>query len=279
MRRCVVAVAVFAAVLACAVNANADPIETSFALTINPLDGEHAVTNGGVDRINFAPLPLGELVVRSGSNSLRIEGLPPVALRYGGSGAGASDTSLSIINATFRHALTGGWFVGAGQTLYNQTTSYAFSDDTFVYRRGYTVLPIFGRERQYSRVTGPRIEIGNISRLRGATLEVSVAANIRMHGVQYTYIPYRVYACPPYNVGGPPPGPCVPLAKNATFADPENAGQIDISARIAHRISRHGELLYGFRYLNFTSHYDDFPGQLADRDVGFAPVIGYRLKL
>jgi hypothetical protein len=202
-----------------------------------------------------------------------------VALRYGGSADGASDTSLSIINGTFRHAFAGGWFVGAGQTLYNQSTSYAFSDDTFVYRRGYTVLPILGREKQYSRVTGPRIEIGNISRLRGATLEVSVAANIRMHGVQYTFIPYTQFVCPPYGPGMSTPGPCVPHSANATFADPENAGQIDVSARIAHRISRHGELLYGFRYLNFTSHYDDFPGQLADRDVGFAPVIGYRVKL
>ncbi len=266
-------------VLACAARASADPIEASFALTINPLDGEHAVTNGGVDRINFAPLPLGEFVVRSGSNSIRIEGLPPVALRYGGSGAGASDTSLSIINGTFRHAFAGGWFVGAGQTLYNQSTTYAFSNDTFVYRRGYIVLPIEGHEKQYSRVTGPRIEIGKVSRLRGATLEVSLAANIRMHGVQYTFIPYVNYVCPPSTPGGPPPGPCVPHSANATFADPENAGQIDISARIAHRISKHGELLYGVRYLNFTSHYDDFPGQLADRDVGFAPVIGYRVKL
>jgi hypothetical protein len=254
----------FAAALACAARADADPIETSFAITINPLDGEHAVTNGGVDRINFAPLPLGELVVRSGHESIRIEGLPPVALRYGGSGSGASDTSLSLINATYRHSFAGGWFVGAGQTLYNQSTTYSFSDYTFVYARGPLVLPIYGREKQYSRVTGPRIEIGNISRLRSATLEVSVAANIRMHGVQYTFIPYTSFYARP---------------ANETFADPENAGQIDVSARIAHRISRHGELLYGFRYLNFTSHYDDFPGQLADRDVGFAPVIGYRVKL
>jgi hypothetical protein len=38
-------------------------------------------------------------------------------------------------------------------------------------------------------------------------------------------------------------------------------------------------VLLGLRYLNYSAHYDDFPGQLADRNVGFAPTLGYRIKL
>jgi hypothetical protein len=64
-----------------------------------------------------------------------------------------------------------------------------------------------------------------------------------------------------------------------TFADPENGAQVDLSARFARRLSRNSELLLGLRYLNYTAHYDDFPGQLADRNVGWAPVIGYRIRL
>ena len=64
-----------------------------------------------------------------------------------------------------------------------------------------------------------------------------------------------------------------------TFSDPERATQVDISARVAHRLTKHAELLYGLRYLNYNANYDDFPGQLADRNVGFAPTIGLRVRL
>ena len=62
-----------------------------------------------------------------------------------------------------------------------------------------------------------------------------------------------------------------------TFSDPENAAQVDLAARFSHRLSKHGALLYGLRYLNYSARYDDFPGQLADRNVGFAPQLGYRI--
>jgi hypothetical protein len=253
----------------------ADPVETSFAITVNPLTGQHDVTNGGVDRITLAPLPLGEFIVRVRNESIRIEGLVPVTLTYG-SGSGTSATTLAILNGTYRHAFAGGWFVGAGQTVYNQSTTYGFSDFDFVYRRGYVYEPIDGREIQYSRVTGPRFEIGRIARGKVSTLEFWVAANPKLHGVQYTRIPTSFDICS-YAPGGAFLG-CALHSTTMTFADPENAGQIDITARIARRLSKHGELLYGLRYINYTAHYDDFPGQLADRNVGFAPVIGYRVR-
>jgi hypothetical protein len=100
-------------------------------------------------------------------------------------------------------------------------------------------------------------------------IDVWAAVNPRMRGVQYTRIPTIFFSCPAFGI-------CAQEVR--TFADPENASQVDLSARVAHRISKHGELLYGLRYLNYTAHYDDFPGQLADRNVGFAPVVGFRVR-
>ena len=56
--------AVLTALLLCARAALADPVETSFAVTINPLDGQHTVNGGRSDAVSFAPLPLAELIVR-----------------------------------------------------------------------------------------------------------------------------------------------------------------------------------------------------------------------
>ena len=106
-------------------------------------------------------------------------------------------------------------------------------------------------------------------------LEFWAAVNPRMRGIQYTRIPTFNSTCAPG--AGPPPSPgCTQIVN--TYADPENASQVDLAVRVAHQLSKHGELLYGLRYLNYSAHYDDFPGQLADRNVGFAPSLGYRLR-
>jgi hypothetical protein len=118
-----------------------------------------------------------------------------------------------------------------------------------------------------------RIEAGRNFSLGRDRIETSVSANPRMRGVQYTRIPTSLSICS----FGSTTFQCTQLVD--TFADPESASQLDVAARVAHRVSKHGELLYGLRYLNYSAHYDDFPGQLADRNVGFAPVLGYRLKL
>lgn len=249
----------------------ADPVQATFTVTVNPLFGQHQVDGGQIDQLSAAPLPLGELVLRRRNDGIRIEGLPPVTFRYGaGSGDGTQSTQLSLINATYRRWFAGGWFVGAGQTLYNQFTNYAGVNGTFAYVRDGMVFPIHGREAQYSRVTGARFEVGRTAQWGRNSFELLVGGNPRMRGVQYTRIPTAPLVCPGL-------GPC-PLHQ-LTFADPENAGQLDLSARIAHRLSRGTELVYGVRYLNYSAHYDDFPGKMADRNVGFAPTIGVRLRL
>ena len=248
----------------------ADPVQADFALTLNPLYGQHEVDGGQRDTLSFAPLPLGELTLRRRNDSLRIEGLPPVAFTYGGSGDGAQSTRLSLVNATYRRSFAGGWFIGLGQTLYNQSTDYGVADGNFAYTRASLVVPIYGSEAQYSRVTGARFEAGRMVQHGRDRLEYWAAVNPRMRGVQYTRVPTFQFLCAP---------PCVSSTHTLTFADPENAAQVDLSARIAHRISKNAELLYGVRYLNYSAHYDDFPGQIADRNVGFAPTIGFRLRL
>ncbi len=252
-----------------------DPVQTSLALTVNPLVGQHQVNGGQADAVTFAPLPLGELVLRHRDDSLRIEGLPAATFTYGGGGDGAQSTRLSIVNATYRRSFAGGWFAGAGVTVYNQLTNYGVASGNFAYTRGFVVVPIEGSEAQYSRVTGARFELGQMVQRGRDRIEYWAAVNPRMRGVQYTRIPTSPFICQSFGTALP----CVQPSNTLTFADPENAAQVDLSARIAHRVSKNGELLYGVRYLNYSAHYDDFPGMIADRNVGFAPTIGFRLRL
>ena len=253
--------------------ASAEPLDVTLGLTVNAMSGQHQVNGGHSDSVSLAPLPLAELVVRHKAESIRIEGLPPVTFGYGSTGDGVLSTRLSIVNATYRHAFAGGWFVGAGQTVYNQFTTYVPANGNFFYTRNFTSDPINGSEAQYSRVTGARFEIGRITQSGRNRLELWAAANPRMRGVQYTRIPTYILCS---GAAGRAPA-CIQQVD--TFSDPENASQVDLSARVAHRIAKNGEVLFGLRYLNYTAHYDNFPGQLADRNVGIAPALGYRIKL
>jgi|ERR1035437_3246851 hypothetical protein len=103
----------------------AEPLETTVGLTVNALSGQHQTGNGQADRLSFAPLPLAEVTLRHGTESVRVEGLPPLTVGYFNQNFGGSSTRLSILNATYRHALRGGWFAGIGETVYNQDTSFA----------------------------------------------------------------------------------------------------------------------------------------------------------
>jgi hypothetical protein len=243
-----------------------------FGATLNVLDGTHAINAGAQARITFVPLPLAELNVRRGRDALRLEGLPPVAFSYQtGSGVGATTTRLSIGSLVYRRTVGSGFWLGLGETLYNQHTTYAAQSNA-VYRRFLpvpglplgsvaTVYRIVGSEEQYSRVAGPRFEAGRRWARGRSMVEASAALNPAMHGIQYTFIP----------TGGAGPNP--------TFADSERATQVDLALRVVRSAGRRAELLYGVRYVNYGGHYDDEPGQLTDRNVGFAPLVGYRMRL
>lgn len=240
----------------CAAAAHAEPLEASLSLTVNALVGTHEESAGQRDPLPFAPLPLGELTLRHAAESIRVEGMPPVTFAWRSSLSGAITTRLSLVNATYRHAFAGGWFAGAGQTVYNQWTSFD------------QPLP----QMQSSRVTGFRLEAGRFVTLGRERAEYDVAVNPRMHGVQYTTFDRSLAVCRFVN------GNAVCVSASRPFVDPESAAQVDVLARFAHPLSAHGALLYGVRYLNYTARYD-LSSALADRNVGFAPVLGYRLKL
>ena len=91
-------------------------------------------------------------------------------------GTGAQSTQLAILIATYRQSLAGGWFVGVGQTVYNQFTTYRSVNGTYYYSRGLDQVPINGSEAQYSRVTGARFEIGRVRVSEHARLEFWAAA-------------------------------------------------------------------------------------------------------
>jgi hypothetical protein len=236
----------------------AEPLDATLALSVNALSGQHQPGNGPVDRLSFAPLPLLEATVRLGTESIRVEGLPPLTVGYFNQAFGGAATRLSIVNATYRHGLPGGWFAGIGTTVYNQNTTYAQGTTPFV----------AGSPNEYSRITGLRLEAGQHIRLGRATLEYAAAVNPGMHGIDTTRVPTSILSCT--STG------CTQVVN--TFVDPETATQIDLMARVAQRMSKHGELLYGLRYINFTARYNDIPGRLADRNVGFAPSLGYRVR-
>jgi hypothetical protein len=64
--------------------------------------------------------------------------------------------------------------------------------------------------------------------------------------------------------------------------NPERAEQVDTSLRFAAPLAR-GELIYGLRYLNHASRFDargtPVDGLLSDRNVGFMPLLGHRIRL
>jgi hypothetical protein len=243
-----IAALTFAVFATSASAANAQPIDATLAVTVNAISGDHEISGGRFERLHSVPLPLGELMLRYGADSLRVEGMPPLTSTFGtGSASSTGSARISILTATYRRAFGGGWFAGVGQTVYNQSTF----DVPNAVPNGY----------QFSRVTGVRWELGHLARIGRGRIEAWAAVNPVMHGVGNTLYRY-------------PDG-----FVTRTTVDAETASQLDLSARVAQRLSPHGELLYGLRYLNFSAYYDSVPGRIADRNVGFAPLLGYRLRL
>jgi hypothetical protein len=245
--------------------AQAEPIEATIAVTVNALSGQHEVGRNQADRFTFAPLPLGELTLRRGRESLRIEGLPPIAFNYGNgpnTDIGTRTTRLSVLNGTLRHEFAWGWFAGIGGTIYTQHTDYTNLPSNFYEYRDGNYYFINGAETEASRVAGLRIEAGRDVAFGRDRFEFGAAVNPSMHGRDVVTIPHA-------NFG----------TMNVSFSDPETAAQVDGYARFAHRVARTGEVLLGVRYINYTARYSEHPGILADRNVGWAPVLGYRLRL
>jgi hypothetical protein len=120
-----------------ALAARADTVAVSATLTLNFLDGKHD-TGTSLDRLIF------------------VQGPPPLTFGYGSTSGGRQQTQLSVINITLRESFAADGFIGVGQTIYNQRTSYPPMEPDSVLM-------------QASRVTGARLEVGLARRLFGTT--------------------------------------------------------------------------------------------------------------
>jgi len=244
-----VMVAICAASLLAATAARADE-SASIGLTLNPILG--GVHESFDDRISVppVPIPLLEATYRYGPFEIDLEGLPPLgAVQTSDARQGPVATQLTIFDAIARvwdplHRFS----VGAGQTLYNQSTYYTDS------------IEIRGTgETQFSRVTGITYEGGYAVPLGHGRFEATLRYSPALLGTQYsTY----------------------DIAADHPRADPERAEQIDAAVRYVRAAGRGGDFILGLRYINYTARYAEAGGGgLSDRNVGLLPVIGYRLRL
>lgn len=250
--------------LVCSVPALADTVRTSVGLTIDALSGKHEIAEGRVDNISFVPIPIIELESRYRRTQVRLENIPSVPFTHGD--RNSQSTRLGVLNTSIRQFVGQNWFVGLGETLYNQHTFYPvdFNAD--------------GSSEQYSRVAGASVEIGRTFALpHASTLELRLGGNPSMHGVQYSR--GRSTICVPIGNGVVVPS-CFVYRVSAVA---ERAVQVDLGLRLMRPLWR-GDAILGIRYLNYSAHYvtgNVYYGdtQLADRNVGILPLIGYRLRL
>jgi len=254
----------------------ADPVDLSATLSVNFLTGYH-VEAGTRYRVAEAPLPIGAADARYRRIALHLEALPPVTFGYSGNPADIQSTRLSLVTATVRYFVHGGTYVGAGTTVYNQNTDRGTQDTP----------PIVRSEDDSSRVAGARFEIGDSRRLAArTTLETVFSLAPAMHGLEDDQHTTSIVPGPPYptsttscedsNVYGYIE--CI-VRGPAYRGLPERASQIDTSATLVRRF-RHGSLIAGVRYLNYSAAYalagsrdNKAP---ADRNAGFMPLIAYR---
>ena len=257
------AIAVFLT-LACSVSAYADTIQTSVGVTIDALSGKHEVAGGNVDNVNFVPIPIFEIESRYRRTRLGLENIPSVPFSYGYNNA--QSTRLGVLNVSLRQTLGSAFFIGVGETIYNQHTNYP---------RGFN---IDGSTQQYSRVVGLSYEIGQTIVLpHRQTLELRFGGDPVMHGVQYSAASNTF--CSLSRKNSKPNCDTISYVSGVS----ERAAQLDIGARLTRRVGR-GDAIFGVRYLNYTARYVTGTyfygdGQLADRNVGILPLIGYRLRL
>ena len=226
----------------------ADPSTTTIGITLNPIVGGVHESFNDIVHLPPVPLPLFEVSHKTGPFELTAFGLPPtIAVPYTDAIQGSTALRLTILDATLRVWTPGGRFaIGAGETVYNQTTHYATADD---FAPG-------GGERQYSRVVGGHYEIATRLPFRHGTIEANLRYAPVLLGTQVST----------YDDGTP------------SRFDPERGKQIDGGVRYLRPAGAHGEFVVGVRYLNYTAAYDvpDLP--LSDRNAAVLPNVGYLWK-
>jgi hypothetical protein len=247
MNRCTTLVLALAlAAFPCA--AAADPSSTAVGITLNPTFGDHESFNDIV-HVPPVPAPLIEVSHRFDRFELYAVGLPPTAaIPYTDAIQGQTALRLTIMQGVFRiYSDNRRFSAGIGETIYNQTTHYAVSQD-------YPAT----QERMYSRIVGALIELSANLPFRSGTLETNLRYNPTMLGTQVTT--YDSYPA-------------------LTRYDPERGQQIDAQVRYVHPIGERREAILGLQYVNFTTRYDVPNRPFADRNVGLLPSFGYLWKI
>jgi hypothetical protein len=229
--------------------AGADPVSATLGLTLDPIVG--GIHDSFNDQIHLPPIPvpLIEGSVRASNFELVGYGLPPtIPIPYTDAIQGSVALRLTILDTTLRVWDPSGHFgIGAGETIYNQTTHYATAD-----------LPATsGGERQYSRIAGAHYEIVTRFPFRAGTIETSLRYAPVLLGTQVTT----------YEDGTP------------SAFDPERGQQIDGNIRYVHHVGRHMDAVLGVRYVNFTAAYDTPSHPLSDRNAAVLPAFGYLWRI
>jgi hypothetical protein len=228
--------------------AAADPSSTTVGITLNPIAGGYHESFNDTIALPPIPVPFLEASHRFSNFEITAYGLPPtVPIPYTDAIQSTAALRLTILDATFRVWDKRGRFgIGAGETIYNQTTHYDVAVD----------VPDTD-EIQYSRVVGAHYELIARTPLHGGTLEASLRYAPVLLGTQTTT----------YGNGAP------------THFDPERGEQIDTTVRYVHRAGPRGETVAGVRYVNYTAAYDVPARPLSDRNCGLLVTFGYLWKL
>lgn len=233
--------AVVRALAACAVLFTTAATPYSYAgVQILALVGEHQDVAGTQHGIGAGPL----LQVHLGGKhlALHLEGLPVLSIPGVQPSAtyGQATPKLGIFNGDVEYALGNtGAWIGLGETIYNQRTP----------------LPAQAQEVS-SRLAGVRY-VAHYRHVFGTRhfLEALVGTAPYLSGSD-------VYAF---------------LDGSPNVIKPERASEVDASLEWGYSYRR-SQWLIGLRTLNFSAMYPA-TGEAADRNVGFGPMIEYRLTL
>lgn len=227
----------------------ADPPSGDLGVTLNPVLGGFHESFDDIVRLPPIPVPLIEGNYKVSNFEITGYGLPPtVAIPYTDAIQGSTALRLTILDATLRvWDGSGHVAVGAGETIYNQTTHYATAD----------VYATSGGERQYSRIAGAHYELATRIPFLAGRLETSLRYAPVLLGTQVST----------YDNGTP------------SRFDPEIAEQIDGNLEYVRHAGRHLDEVIGVRYVNFTAAYNVPLRPLSDRNCAVLPSFGYLWRL
>ena len=261
--------------MALCVLAGARAGETTIGITFDPTIGSHSEAANDRETLPIVPAPIFNLQYEQGPFALFLEGLPPIGpVAFSGTGfSHATGTKMSLISGSLRYRFDRSRFwVGVGETIINQTTSYEVlaSDGTTTVPGDPTAYPVLdlNDQRDSSRVVGTRYEIGaTLWRKGSARLDVAVAASPSMHArLDQWFSSTDASAAPGW----------APLHVEFSHAVPEQAGMADAQIRWS-RVRGRATWSLGLRYVNFAAKFDN--GNMADRNNLVLPFAGWSTRL